>query len=181
MEDREQTFQEYRSNFCNRKGCLGKVRNSLGVYDVYKMIRKHHWYNIGRPVTEKEFYRIIRGINKYLAEEIAQGNTVKFPQNMGKLELRKYEVGVRLKDGKLKNTYPIDWNETYHLWYEDKDAERQKILLRHECPYVFWVRYCTEGTQCKYQNKFFYQFALNTFIKKALSRNIKKGKVDTLW
>lgn len=178
--ERAQTFKEYVAGM-SRKGCLNKVRNSWGIYDVYKSIRKHHWYNIGRPVTEKEFYSIIRSVNKLLAEEIALGHTVKLPQKMGKLELRKYEVGVKMKDGKLKITYPVDWAETLKLWYEDAEAEKQKILLRNENPFVYWVRYCTEGTHCKYPNKYFYQFALNTFVKKALSRNIKAGKVDTAW
>ena len=180
MEEKK-SFEEYKSQLAHRKGCLGKVRNSLGVYDIYKKIRKNHWYNIGRPLTEKEFYAIIRGINKLLADEIAMGNTVTFPQKMGRLELRKYPVGVKVKDGKLKITYPVDWNETLKLWYNDAEAERQKILMRNENPYVYFVKYCTEGTKCDYRNKFFYQFAINTFIKKALKRNIKQGKVDTLW
>ena len=92
---RAHTFKEYVAGM-SRKGCLGKVRNSWGIYDVYKSVRKHHWYNIGRPVTEKEFYSIIRSVNKLLAEEIALGHTVKLPQKMGKLELRKYEVGANV-------------------------------------------------------------------------------------
>ena len=179
--ERQQTFEEYAQEKKCKKGCLGKVRNSIGVYDVYKAIRKHHWYNIGRPVTEKEFYAIIRSVNKLLAAEIALGNTVKFPYKMGKLELRKYPVGVKIKDGKLKITYPVDWNETLKLWYRDAEAERQKILMRKENPFVYFIRYCTEGNQCNYPNKNYYQFATNTFIKKALNKNINKGKVDTLW
>jgi hypothetical protein len=69
-----------------------KVKGSVGVYDMYKAIRKHHWYNIGRPVTEKEFYGIIRGINNLLAEELANGQSVDLPDRMGRLELRKYQV-----------------------------------------------------------------------------------------
>jgi hypothetical protein len=29
-----------------------KVNNSVGVYDIYKAIRKNKWYSIGRPITE---------------------------------------------------------------------------------------------------------------------------------
>lgn len=179
--EEQKTFKEYKKDLISRKGCLNNVRDCWGVYDIYKFIRKHHWYNIGRPVTEKEFYAIIRGVNKLLAKEVAMGNTITFPYKMGKLELRKYPVGVKIKEGKLKITYPVDWAETLKLWYEDAEAERQKTLLRNENPYVYWIRYCTEGSQCNYANKYFYQFAVNTFIKKALSRNIKQGKVDTLW
>ena len=44
-----------------------KITNSLGVYDAYKYIRKNKWLDIGRPLKEKEFYRIIREVNKLLA------------------------------------------------------------------------------------------------------------------
>ena len=180
--EREQSFEEFRrESFHRPKGAKGLVTNSIGVYDVYKMMRKKHWYNIGKPVSEKDYYAVIRGINKRLAEEAALGHTVKFPLRMGKLELRKYPVGVKMVDGKVKITYPVDWNETLKLWYSDVEAERQKTLLRNENPYVYFVRYCKEGSNANYENKFFYQFALNTFIKRALSKNIKQGKVDTIW
>lgn len=29
-----------------------EVRNSYGVYDAYKYIRKNKWFDIGRPLTE---------------------------------------------------------------------------------------------------------------------------------
>ena len=179
--ERQQTFEQYIAEIFSRKGSKGKVRDSLGVYDVYKKLRKNHWYNIGRPVKEKEFYAIIRGVNKLLAEELAQGNTVTFPFRMGKLELRKFQVGVKLVDGKVKVTYPINWSETLRLWYNDAEAEKQKILMRTEVPWAYHIRYCTEGRSAKYPNKNFYQFAVNTFIKRALKHNIKQGKVDALW
>lgn len=162
-----------------KKGMKAKVRDSWGTYDAYKYIRKNGWMDIGRPVTEKEFYAIVRGINKLLAEEIANGQTVKFPLHMGVLELRKFQRGVSFVDGKLKNTYPIDWHNTLLLWEKDEDARKKRIRLRHENEWVYHVRY--DSWKAKYENKSFYRFALNTFIKRALSRNINQGNVDTLW
>ena len=156
-----------------------KITNSIGVYDLYKRVRKNHWYDIGRPLKEHEFYAIIRGINKLLAENIANGETVVFPEQMGKLELRKYPRGVSFVDGKLKNTYPIDWHNTLLLWERDEEARKKKVRLRHENEWVYHVRY--DNWKAGFNNKVFYHFALNTFIKRALSRNIKSGKVDTLW
>ena len=40
-----------------------KVNNSYGVYDAYKYIRKNKWFDIGQPVTEHQFYSIIRRMN----------------------------------------------------------------------------------------------------------------------
>lgn len=180
--EEQKTFEEFKMAILpSRKGSRNKVRDSIGVYDIYKKIRKNHWYDIGRPVTEKEYYAIIRGVNDLLAEELANGRTVNLPARMGKLELRKTKVGVFMDDGKLKITYPPDWSKTLRLWYEDAEAREKKTILRNENPYVYHIKYCVSGTSANYNNKSFYQFALNTFVKKALSRNIKQGKVDTLW
>lgn len=56
-----------------------RINNSIGVYQAYKYIRKNKWFNIGRPLTEHEFYVIIRQVNKYLAEELLQGNDIILP------------------------------------------------------------------------------------------------------
>lgn len=173
-------YTEFTSKIVKRN-CLkiAKVRNSWGVYDAYKLIRKNGWYNIDRPLKEKEFYGIIREINKLLAVEIANGNEVKFPHGMGKLELRKMKRGVFLLEGKLVNTYPINWEDTLRLWYEDKEARVNKTLIRREEEYVYHVKYTKYDAT--YENQCFYEFTLNRFIKMALKENIKKGKIDALW
>lgn len=173
-------YSDFTTDICNRrhKG-FSKIRNSWGVYDAYKLIRKNKWYDIGRPVTEHEFYSIVRSINNLLAEEVANGNTVAFPSRMGKLELRKFQRGVSLVDGKLRITYPVNWEETLKLWFEDEEAKKNKTLLRNESDFVYHVRY--DKFDATYENKSFYQFALNRFIKKKLKDKILKGEIDTLW
>ena len=74
-----------------------RVNNSVGVYDIYKDIRKNHWYNIGRPLTEKEFYSIIRTFNKHIADELSKGNDFTLPYKMGTLEIRKYSPNITIK------------------------------------------------------------------------------------
>lgn len=174
------TLEEFQNRMFKREGHKKmKITNSWGVYSAYKHIRKNHWYNIGRPLKESEFYAIVRGINKLLANEIALGHEVILPERMGKLELRKHERGVSIVDGKLKNTYPIDWAGTVKLWFEDEEEKEKKTLLRMEEPVVYHVKYCKD--KANYENKIFYQFEVNRFIKKALKDNIKKGITDTLW
>ena len=114
-----------------------------------------------------------------LADEIADGKEVIFPGRMGKLELRKVERGVSIVDGKLKNTYPINWDATIKLWYEDEEARKNKTLLRKEYDYLYFVKY--NKHDAAYENQSFYEFTLNRFVKKALKSNIEKGKIDTLW
>ena len=178
--EKEQSLTEFRmANQVDPKKRKIKVTGSFGVYDAYKLMRKNHWFDIGRPVKECEYYAIIRGVNKLLAENIAKGIPVVFPENMGKIDLFKTKVGVTMVDGKLKNTYPIDWNATWKLWYEDEEAMKAKILIRDEQEYVYRTKYCKGNAT--YENKQFYLFVLNSFIRRALKINIKRGKVDTLW
>ena len=176
MED----FEEFRKSIVpSHKGQKFKVTGSWGVYDAYKYIRKHGWFNIGHPVTEKDFYATIRGIHKLLAEQLAKGETVTFPWRMGQLEIRRSHRGVSIVGGQLKITYPVDWINTLHLWHTDAEAFRNKTLLRHENEWIYRIKYIKD--KANYDNKLFYQFDVNTFIKRALKENIKQGKVNTLW
>lgn len=173
-------LEEFKNDIIKRNGPKQfKVKNSFGVYDAYKKIRKNKWYDIGKPLKEHEFYSIVREVNKLLADEIANGNTVTFPSRMGVLELRKLKRGVGIVDGKLKVTYPINWDETLRLWFEDEEARKNKTLLRKENEFVYHVKYCKHDAT--YENKSFYEFALNRSIKKALKENINKGITDSLW
>lgn len=177
----EQSFEQFRQQVLKpKKGKREfKVTNCVGVYDMYQLLRKNGWLDIGKPVKEKEFYAIIRGINKRLAHEVSMGKGIEFPARMGKLELRKQERGVSIVDGKLKVNYPINWKETHKLWYEDPQAMLNKTLMRYEIPYYYRVKY--DVFNATYDNKGFYQFKVNTFIKNDLSKNIREGKVDTAW
>lgn len=173
-------FEEFRDKIQKKnQKKQAKVRNSYGVYDTYKAIRKKKWPNIGRPLLEHEFYSIIREVNNLLAEEVAKGNTIVFPSKMGKLELRKKEVGAVISKGKLKVTYPVDWEKTLLLWYNSDEARINKTLVRTESTEVFYVKY--NKFNATYENKCFYEFSLNRFIKRALKDNIKTGNIDTLW
>ena len=174
------TFQEFYTEVCKKYGEKKmKITNSLGVKEVYQRMRKNHWYDIGRPVKEKEYYGIIRKVNLLLADNIAKGETVTFPARMGKLELRKTEKGVKIVNGKLRVNYPIDWAKTLRLWYEDEEARQAKTLVRNESGVLYHVKYCK--WDATYDNKVFYQFQLNRFASKALQKNVREGITDTLY
>jgi len=177
---REESKEEFVTKVCKKrlKGVRKfKVTDSWGVYDAYKQIRKGGWQGVERPLKEHEFYAIVRKMNNLLAEEIAQGKTVNLLANMGRLELRKFEARARLKDGKLKVTYPVDWKATMQLWYEDEEAYNDKTLIRNMGGSVYRVYY-NKGA-AKYPNKIFYEFHLNRKIKQRLKENIKNGEVSS--
>jgi hypothetical protein len=158
---------------CNRKH---KVTNSLGVYDAYKWLRKRKWEDIGRAVTEHDFYKIIRGVNNLFAETLIHGGDVKFPQRMGKLELRKFNASISLREGKIVTNLPVDWNKTLELWYEDKDAYNNKTLIRIEEKEMFKIYYNKHSAS--YNNMSFYKFIPNTELRKSLKSAIKDYDID---
>lgn len=131
-------------------------------------------------MTEKEFYAIVRQVNNIFADEIGKGNTVKFPCHMGKLELKKEQRGVYFdKDGNMKVTYPVDWMATLRLWFEDEEARENKLLIRLNSKCVYKVHF--NKYDATFNNKIFYDFTLNRFIKKKLKNNINNGLIDSVY
>ena len=153
-----------------------KINNSLGTYDAYKWIRKNKWCNIGRCLTEHEFYSIIRKVNDYLADSFLHGNDIKLPHRMGRLELRKYDARVTFDGEKVKTNLPIDWDKTLKLWYEDEEAYKEKTLVKVEEKEIFKVYYNKQLAD--YNNQVFYEFNVNRELKKRLKQRIKEGILD---
>lgn len=177
MKEEEEKFKEFYNSVKKvDKPRKHKVSGSYGVYHAYKWIRKNSWLNIPRPLTEHEFYSIIRTVNKYFAENIIEGEDVNFPCRMGKLELLKSPTRVDFKDGKLVTNLPIDWLSTLKLWYEDKEAFDNKQLVRSTTKELFKVNY--NVYDANYNNKCFYSWNLNRDIKVRLKQQIHNNNVD---
>ena len=156
---------------------LHKVRNSNGIYDAYKWIRKNKWLNIGRPLTEHEFYTIIRQVNNELAYFLIRGDDINLPNRMGRLELRKYDAKIRVdSNNKVITNLPIDWDRTLKLWSEDEEAYKERILIKMEEKEIFKVFYNKKSAN--YENKSFMQFDVNRDIKRSLTQQIKNRAVD---
>jgi hypothetical protein len=153
-----------------------KVKNSYGVYDAYKYIRKNKWFDIGRRLTEHEFYTIIRKVNDYLALNLSQGKAIDLPLSMGSLELRKDPKRLSIVNGKLHTNLPIDWNATLKLWCEDPSSYTNRTLIRIESDEIFRVFYNRQNAL--YTNKTFYEFQTNRSVRKSLKRQIQAGHVD---
>ena len=153
-----------------------KVKNSIGVYDIYKHIRKNKWYDIGQPITEHQFYTIIREVNNVLADNLLKGNDIVFPNKMGRLEVRKFKPIIRFDDNKLTVRLPIDWDRTLKLWLEDEEAYKERTLVKMEEKEIFKV--CYNKTRADFPNKGFYQLQINRDLKIALKKKIKLGNFD---
>ncbi len=153
-----------------------KVNNSLGVDDAYRFLRKRKWADIGRCLTEHEFFSIIRKVNDYLADSFLHGNDIKLPHKMGRIELRKYDVTFSLDGEKVKTNLPVDWDKTLRLWYEDEEAYKEKTLVKREEKEIFKVYYNRQFAD--YNNQDFYEFKANRKLKQGLKQRIKEGKID---
>ena len=152
------------------------VVNSWGVYDAYRYIRKNKWFDIPRPLSTKEFYKIIREVNKLLANNLNEQLPIKFPHRLGELELRKYPKKITIKDNKLKTNLPIDWKSTLSLWYNDEESYNNRVLIKKECDYIYRIFY--NKSNALFTNKTFYQFKPNRQLKINLVNNIVNNNID---
>lgn len=173
MTDYTQFINKIKKVQSNRKH---KINGSIGVYDIYKYIRKNKWQNIPRPLKEAEFYKIIRKVNQLLALELSKGKEINLPHRLGTLEIRKRPTRVEIINGKLVTTLPIDWDATLKLWFEDKQSREDKVLIKQETEDVFKVYY--NKNKADYTNKTFYDFKPNRDIKRSLTKQAKEGYLD---
>lgn len=176
----EESFSEFQKKV-KKVGGRRKhgVLNSYGVYDIYKHIRKKGWYDIGSPVKEGEFYKIIRMMNKEVANAILDGHYVKLPCKMGSLDLRKSVPTLAFRNGKLINHLPVDWASTLKLWYEDEEAYRDRILVRHERRERFTIVY--DKTHADYVNKCYYDFHVNRDVLVTMHQRARQGNLNTIY
>ena len=157
------------------KSRVHKVKNSLGVYDAYKWLRKNKWLDM-EPISEHDFYAIIRAVNKTLAKSFLHLGSINLPLRMGEIILRKYHPSITSQDGKIKTNLPVDWDSTLQLWSEDKESYKKRTLIRLEEKEVFKVLY--DKSKALYNNKSFYTLELNRDIKLSLKKQLKNGLLD---
>ena len=157
------------------KSRVHKVKNSLGVYDAYKWLRKNKWLDM-EPISEHDFYAIIRAVNKALAKSFLHLGSINLPLRMGEIILRKYHPSITSQDGKIKTNLPVDWDSTLQLWSEDKESYKKRTLIRLEEKEVFKVLY--DKSKALYNNKSFYTLELNRNIKLSLKKQLKNGLLD---
>lgn len=153
-----------------------RVKNSYGVYDGYKYYRKNKPAGHEYVLTESQYFSIIRKVNRLLAIALSDGKDISLPCSMGRLEVRKHPVTVKLKDGKIVTNMAIDWNRTVKLWYEDKQAFDNKTLVRIEEKDIYKIYY--NRAPANYTNKSFYKFNTGKKLKGMLRDNIRDDKID---
>lgn len=146
------------------------IKNSVGVEDfLYEYLKEN------KDISSSTIRGIIKNINLELANSLSFGEEIKFPRQMGSLELRSNDTYVIFKDGKLKTNRMIDWNATLKLWYNDKEAKHKKQLVRLENKKIFSVFY--NRGKAKFTNQVFYEFIPNRALKQKIKENIQLGNI----
>lgn len=154
------------------------VNNSWGVYDYYK------YYRHNRPkdksyykMNEYQYYKLIRTVNEYIIDLLFKNAMVVLPNGFGELAIYKNKAEVSIKDGKVRTTRPVNWNETIKLWFEDSEAEKNKTLVRWDIENILSIKY--KKTTAVFNNKSFYDLQIIRRIKKRLSDMYKESMFDT--
>lgn len=169
------TFEEFALKTKRAGSHKFKITGSYGVKSAFREMRKNKWKGCIRPVNEKEFYTIINNVNKCYAEALLNGEDITLPDKMGRISLAVQERKVKLVDGKVKCTKPIDWKETLKLWYEDEESRNNKTLVRRDVDKVFMIRFNSHYGTTK--NKQFFKFMPCRSLKLKLKDKIINNEI----
>lgn len=151
-----------------------KIKNSIGVKDAFRWCRKNKLFT--NKANEKYFYKIVRTVNTLMFDALLEGKDVRFPQQMGQLEVRKFPVFVKFVDGELKTNRQVDWKTTLELWRTDEEARESKMLVRHEDTVRYKIFY--NRVIANYNNKTLIQFKPNRELTIAINNKAKEGLLD---
>lgn len=152
-----------------------KITHSLGVKEAFLWSRKNKLYDT-KSISECDYYKIVRTVNKLMAEELLNSRDVKLPQKMGILEVRKYPLYVKFVDGEIKTNRAVDWNATLALWSEDEEAKESKTLVRSEDSERFVVFY--NRNAANYPNKTLMRFRPHRKLIVEINKRGKEGLID---
>ncbi len=148
-----------------------KISHSFGVLDAFNHHKAMH------PETNVKLFRsVINAMNKEIANALCRGEDVKLPKSMGVFEIRKYEPILRIEDGKLHTTKPVDWKTTLELWERDSYAKETKMLVRFDNKYTYKIRY--NKNKANYTNKKMMRMAFGRSLRIGIKNAINNNKLD---
>jgi hypothetical protein len=148
-----------------------KVICDYGIGDYYK-----HYISTHKKIDKVTFNNIVTDFHTELRELIILENVgYTMPGVNFELVLKKEKRKPKIKDGKLLNNIPVDWQATKALWNRDEEAKEKKLLVRynnsHTSGYVFRIYFKKFGAKIK--NRSVYKFQVNRDFKRQISKYIK--------
>lgn len=174
-----ESLKEFKDKIKKVKGPRkAKITNSYGVQHAYRFYMKLIHAKKQKPLPSHDYYKIIRGVNKLLGEQLLTGEIIQLPYRMGELLIGKFEGGARIdKEGKLKVGYPINWEKTLDLWYEDEDAMRDKILVRYSDRQTAYKAFLSKRS-AHFANQRYYNFNMVRPIMQQINIKQREGTMS---
>lgn len=161
-----------------------EIKITDGLWDAYK----HYKRKKGVPgITRKEYVDICHSLNKKVSDKIIKESLdFKIPFGLGSLSIKKNELKIRIKDGKIqKNKMIVDWETTWKIWNEEyaglTNKEIRKLpnktvvyqMNEHSNGYIMKWYWDKAGT--KFNNKRVYRFKPTKQNRLDLATHIKSG------
>ena len=171
------TLKEFKlSKTAGHRG-KGRVSNSYGVYDYFKFYRRNREKGSKWAISEKNYYALLRQVNQILATELIEKGKLELPYKMGVVEYRKLPYNVHQnKSGRYVSNAKVNWDKTFELWYNDEQAYKDKILIKHETDGIAKNLYIKN--KADYPNKCFYTFIPQKEINVAFVKRRPNGFND---
>jgi len=162
-----------------KKGRVHKAKSDFGLKDYFKFY-KNKYGIIQDSVKYKE---IITKFNKELIELIIEETvSYRLPYIYFEITIRKDKRKPKIKNGKVINSNPPNWQVTNDLWERDPEAKEKKIIVRHNnyhtSGFVFRV-YCKKF-RSKLRYKSLYKFKANRKFTRTLSKRLLDKDKDNL-
>lgn len=153
-----------------------KVICDFGMGDYYKYFVSKY-----SKVDRKVFSDVITDFNLALRELIILENLgYTMPGINFELVLKKEKRKPKIKNGKLLNNIPVDWQKTNALWKRDEEAKEKKLLVRynnsHTSGYVFRIYFKKFGAKIK--NRSVFKFQVNREFKRQISKYINDPDIS---
>ena len=150
-----------------------------GASDFYFFYKNKY---IENTVSASLYSKVIKEYNSFVRDNVSlKGNSYNIPSGLGKIEIRKKKVEITFdENGKIKNSLPVNWQETRKLWEENPEALKKRIKIRfvneHSGGFTFKLWYLRR--RATYKNKSIYRMRFNRQMKRQLSKSIFNKSID---
>lgn len=150
-----------------------KLTNHTRFYEFYKSLPyKDH-------MDEETFAEFFASLFTHVKDFILLGDSVQISRKSGYLQI----LGEKSGPG-CGNTWrkPVNWQATYELWENDKEALIQGTRVFYENIHSNLISYGVYWIKGKYflLNKKWYKFNTSKTLKEGIESNVKGGAIYNL-
>jgi hypothetical protein len=156
----------------------GKITAHYGVKDYFNYFT-NNFKELN--ITRKTYHDVLKDFNEGIIDLIIENNIeYNFPHIGSSLIIKKTKKTLKIVDGKLLNTTPVDWVATNKLWSEDNESLDKKLLVRysnyHTSKHVFRIYF--KKYVYPFKNKKYFKFKANRTFSRLLGKRIKDENKD---